>query len=543
MSSDYTIGNGTITNIANAIRAQEGSVGTIQVSDFANRISAIVPTTQKTGDISNINTEYYGISANTISAIGNAIKYQDGESGPVSGFARRILALIGETPWERPSEWPDYDKLGDTDDAIFLTVDTTLITTNNKLGVDSKTLVGSYDNWFTGYRFWDNSNGEPADTYVTANTGLRVERGHITNQGAFAVDEVPSLSTWTRNRDKAIYWEVPTDQGRYLVYKLYGIANNVRYFWDTLHIQQQFGESSNAGIVIEAWGRANYMTNMSITNRNLVSFDVKCPGTASKHLKRYPVYSYKQYDSTTALYPSLVNYNIKALKIYPARYSSGGTLLKILYFKDLHNLNRTLDFTKMEVPSGTIYYTDDDLGRHVATFDGSGFTKIKFAPRTLSWQNNDSNRQMLTSFSRMPNCTRLDLSPITIEIWNRSETQQLYFDSTFEYSALEEITCPTIILHGGYVSYFSTFRYCSNLKEIYNVPDVNTGKTNSYRTIDIQSSSNLSRDTVLRFFNTVSTAIDASNFVTFKFNSNLQNRLTNEDIAIATDKGHTVTFS
>lgn len=94
--SDYTIGNGTIKNIANAIRAQEGSSGNIQVSDFASRIAAIVPTTQKTGDIANINTEYYGITNNTILAIGNAIKGQDGQSGPVSGFARRILELEGK---------------------------------------------------------------------------------------------------------------------------------------------------------------------------------------------------------------------------------------------------------------------------------------------------------------------------------------------------------------------------------------------------------------------------------------------------------------
>lgn len=95
--SDYTIGNGTIKNIANAIRAQEGSSGTISVADFASRVAALTPRGPVTGDISNVNTKYYGVNASTISALGNALKEQDGLTGPVSGFAQRILDLVRGT--------------------------------------------------------------------------------------------------------------------------------------------------------------------------------------------------------------------------------------------------------------------------------------------------------------------------------------------------------------------------------------------------------------------------------------------------------------
>ena len=123
MSNSYTIGNGTILNIANAIRAQEGSSGTISVADFANRIAAIVPDTRKTGDISNPNTEYYGIDAATILAIGNALKGQDRITGPVSGFAQRILNLHSSESWDRPDYLPNYDYINRTnEDAIYLTV-------------------------------------------------------------------------------------------------------------------------------------------------------------------------------------------------------------------------------------------------------------------------------------------------------------------------------------------------------------------------------------------------------------------------------------
>lgn len=492
--SDYTIGNGTLLNIANALRAQEGSSGTIPVADIATRIAALEPEDKKTGSIDNPNTSYYGISSSTISAIGNALKGQDDLTGPVSGFAQRILNLCRH--WVRPSGWPDYTKVDrSNDDAVYFTIDTESESTQN--------INIACFSWY-GYDY-------RAGRQSTVND-IEITRGYIDSTGYHVVE--------TLNYSYGRY-TVPTDAGKYIVMRIQSKEN-----------AKLLSVSITNGQVLEAWGHAQHLRLANFNARTLISWDILCEGYVTENQE---VHALNQQWGTANSGCALQNINFDGINwnlVSQITLTNSYVLNYVSYIKQL-DLSM---FANKTLHIGSTTYTQ--LFSHIP------LKKVIIPTMTLVLENNSEFSEV---FANTELSGVLDLSNVTIIRDNENQTYINRVRNWFNSTRITTLYCPTFTSivpnKTTFSHYFSGMSYC---EEIYNVPDFYVKTTTSGNTTQyITKSPNLSRETLVRIFNKMSALAEPSGGETYVANivsipTGLMSKLTTADIAILTDKGHTL---
>lgn len=532
--SNYTIGNGTIKNIANAIRAQEKSSGTISVADFASRVAALKPTTKKEGDIDNVNTKYYGINASTISALGNAIKAQDGLTGPVSGFAQRILDLYYH--WIRPSDWPNYDYVTRDDDTIYFTVDA-----RNAKSV--KRYLSFLSDQEILYHQEPLSNNFIADSgtppYVYGARYTTIDKGYIDEDGYHIISS-QSGGSWNNIRSQSVYNE-PYD---YIVFRIR--SNNDTY--KKIHTLKLDPSKCDAK-VIEVWGKAQYMFKSVLVTPDTIAYDVNTrgylfPNATYQCILPLPPFGYC--GGTSLEYINLNNIDWDAIFIYGDttnnwQYYPGDAYLPRGYFSHIFEnvgnsitsvdlsyfQNKTLLCTRTGF-SYCIYGTKvEEIVFPTCTFD---LTKLPSA----------SNYDPIFSFYAFANNTELitlDLSHVTINLHSPYQTSK-FSNMINGCSKLTTLYLPTIVNGYDYMTWNTAFKNAPLLEEIYGIPDLYASKT-AY-TCDMTGSSSISRNTMLRIFNNVSNASSSSNKMSISIDTAVDARLSTADKAIWTGKGHSI---
>lgn len=518
--SDYTIGNGTLLNIANAIRAQEGSSSPIQVSDFANRIANFHLSTSKTGDISNQNTEFYGITANSISSIGNAIKAWDELTGPVSGFAQRILNL--NRTWHRPSTWPNYNYIDRTNaDAIYFTVDTR---------------ESSEDYFRIDYRCWDSADSNNSTVIAT------IERGYIDSSGFHAV------STDT-NMNSPYSTLVPTNEGDYVVYKVTPINT-------TKKLASVGVRTDCTAKIVEIWGRAQHLHQFWKVSKatDLISFDVLLEGYTS--MPNHIIKELK-FGSSVNFTNVIENINFDGINWNNIIAYSGNAVNVTPFYDALYlyqlligvNYIDSIDLTPYA--NSTIYFYTQAMPPSFCFSYMSSLKDFTVPTLTLNFGNGlDNFSNVFYGDTNLEgNSGVLDLSNVTI-----------IFQHTNGYISIDNWFYMCTKLNTIYLPNFTfainnrcrwryTFFTIPNVTEIYNVPDLyyrdSSSSTFPINSVYFTGSTSLSRATMLRFFNAISakpadtsrTHYSTTNII---ISQEVADRLTTADIAILSNKGHTL---
>lgn len=532
--SDYTIGDGTLINIANAIRAQEGSVNYIPVSNFASRISALEPDEAVTGDISNQNNEFYGVTANTISAIGNAIKSKDNLTGPVSGFAQRILNLHND--WVRPSDWPNYNYVDRTsEDAIYFTVkqdpsETTTfqIVTDSTYGASGRIYSSCYQN--------TSNNNNYFYEITNSNLSVTLEKGYIDSSGFHAIDVYRTTDITTEKT-------IAIGNG----YEVWRVASNS----NTRQIRTLAISRLATAPVVEIWGRTPYAQFLNILDSAVESFDVLFEWNeifTNYRLKQSPFFFV--YNSTLGNKTVGLNFNLKHINLNTVNWEDilcnsntdfeytqliPGSQNKIVNPLDLSFLNNK-----------TIYLNKASQYAIRNIFAGLYLKELVFPTVTVICRGDYPNspvatvNKLIDIFYRARFTNKLDLSKMTIQFSGLGTYQSYYELSGFlHFINTPTVYFPTIEVPSGdenKVVFNETFMNMST-EEIYNVPDIMC-KIAGYATTRFDYSYNLSRATMVRFFNKMSNMVNVSNTIVIE--STVNNRLLPEDIAILTNKGHTL---
>lgn len=553
--SDYTIGNGTLLNIANAIRAQQGGNEDIQVSDFASRITDIVPDTRKTGDISNPNTKYYGIDSATILAIGNALKEQDKLTGAVSGFAQRILNLHGES-WDRPSYLPNYDYIDRTnEDAIYLTVQAPPASATKYLELELEA-------WYEYYR-----NGVYSLSSTNDDSQFLIQRGYI-NESGFHENG--------RHTSSFDYISVPSNEGNYLVYRI-STVNEGYYLKKVLN--QWRDRSADASTwakqapIIEVWGHADCASELGIRDQYTLSWDVICRGGTQQHFPNIT----KTYNFD---YPILKSFDYGRIAMeenhqYDYVVPTPSSAIN-LEFMNWNKINLTDMFTKLT----SIYGSDSPYGlghlfarcsasqtntnifknkiikpkNNYYMFYKNASTQITFPICTFVVENElYTDQTFLRSwFSSCNKLTTVNMSNMTIEVGIYSMSGGTYqigenmFDNT---PNLQTVYLPTLTGRKPSSASYPLLKTCgifnqssehtTGVSEVYNTWDLFYHKKTA--SSNWSSAPNLSEATMVRFFNSTSATTDTQH-LTITVSQSVASRLSAEDIAIFTDKGHTLTI-
>lgn len=556
MSNNYTIGNGTLLNIANAIRAQEGSSGEISVSDFADRIAALIPDTRKTGDISNPNTEYYGVDAATILAIGNALKDQDHLSGPVSGFAQRILNLRGES-WNRPSYLPNYDYIDrSNEDAIYLTVQAPTDSTRKLLKLELEA-------WYESYN---------SGTYRVAATSdesqFVVQRGYIDVNGFHENGRHTSYTSIT----------VPSNEGNYLVYRI-TTANPGYYLKKVLNkwrgAQADASTWATQAHIIEVWGHADCASELGVRDQYTLSWDVICRGGSQQHFPRVTNFSYpilKSFDYGRIAFEENYQYDY----VVPTPSS-----LINLEFMNWNKINLTDMFNKLSYIYGSntsyglgfmfsrcsVAQTNTNIFKNKTIkpkvnywmFYKNASTQITFPVCTFIIENElYTGRDLLYGwFGSCNNLTTVNMSNVTLEVgmyaanggsfqlgeamFDDTPNLQTVYLPTLTGRTISSSSSPLFKTCGLFNQYSSSgIRHTTGVSEVYNTWDLFYHKKSA--SSDWSAAPNLSEATMVRFFNSTSATTDTQH-LTITISQSVANRLSAADIAIFTNKGHTLTIA
>jgi hypothetical protein len=557
--NNYTIGNGTIKNIANAIRAQQGGSEDIQVSDFASRIAAIVPDTRKTGDISNPNTEYYGIDSATVLAIGNALKEQDKLTGPVSGFAQRILNLHGES-WDRPSYLPNYDYIDRTnEDAIYLTVQAPTDSTTKYLKLELEA-------WYEYYK-----NGAYVLSSTADDSQFLVQRGYIDANGFHENGRHTYFSSIT----------VPGDEGNYLVYRI-STVNEGYYLKKVLnswrYAQANASTWATQAHIIEVWGHADCASELGVRDQYTLSWDVICRGGSQQHFPHL----HRTYEFDYPILKSFDYGRIASEEHYQYDYvvPTPSSLIN-LEFMNWNKINLTDMFNKLSYvygsnsPSGlghmfsrcTASQTNTNIFKNktikpkvnYSMFYKNASTQITFPICTFIIENASYETRSLLEgwFDSCNNLTTVNMSNMTVEVGSYSTNGgtvaigEAMFDDT---PKLQTVYLPTLTGRRPASTSYPLLKTCGIFYQYWNNSDERhtTGVSEVYNTWDLffhkktassdwSAAPNLSEATMVRFFNSTSATTDTQH-LTITVSQSVANRLSPEDIAIFTDKGHTLTI-
>lgn len=183
-----------------------------------------------------------------LTSVADAIRQKGGTSASLSfpqGFVDAIGEISGgeDEPWVRPSDWPDIDALAaqvaDDEDCIYLTYDLRKTPGYGWIGIAARNDV--------------------------ANTPWYVERGHVAN-GAFVADETYTVTSTSRTSNAYFRQALDDADGDVQLWRVRSDDHLLRVAFATNTATNAENFYSNLQPCVERTGKAPYVIDMSSSN-------------------------------------------------------------------------------------------------------------------------------------------------------------------------------------------------------------------------------------------------------------------------------------
>ena len=327
--------------------------------------------------------------------------------------------------WKRPSEWPDYSKIplsGVGANEVYLTYDC------------RPAIRGEY----------------PSSVCfkATASGGYTVERGNIGNSGFVAV-ATTSVASNTNFQE-----ELPTDEGNYVVYRITSTGNITNFalvYWPNYVGNKNYDYLLQS--CVEAYGKLELATGVTIRTYALVSFSVVMKSLTSMSNQFYTCYTLANVDTTGWDTSSVNSFQSCFYMCYSLRYLD----------------TRNIDVSSATNTAGMFNGCPGLLELDVSGWDVSNVTNMSSmfsGCRSLKeldvsdWDTSSVTGKGMTSvFSDCPNLETLDVSD-----WDISGVEEI----TSIFNECRKLN--TIDLHdwdfGSVTATTSMLRNCQSLKGV-----------------------------------------------------------------------------